>query len=130
MKDAGYPEDIRRYDSDPRSPFYDDREEAYRQAYEEDIERRIEELKAERIAEAFELMNIGTDEACAFLSDAISCSDYSNRLCVVLAAAMTNQRHADANAGNYLVSIIREYAVGDEKDLREEAEREYERERE
>ncbi len=27
MKDTGYPDDIRQYDSDPRSPFFDDKGE-------------------------------------------------------------------------------------------------------
>ena len=38
MKDSGYPDDIRQYDNDPRSPFYDDK------GYEAFFESRVDEL--------------------------------------------------------------------------------------
>ena len=51
MKDTGYPDDIRQYDNDPRSPFYDDR------GYESFIESRVNEL----LDDVSELTNIKHD---------------------------------------------------------------------
>ena len=51
MNDSGYPDDIRQYDSDPRSPFYDDK------GYEAFYESRVAEL----LEDITEIMNIDHD---------------------------------------------------------------------
>ena len=47
MGDPGYPDDIRQYDRDPRSPFYDDPTEtpAFEETRTELMERRIQDVE-------------------------------------------------------------------------------------
>jgi len=53
MSDPNYPDDIRQYDSDPRSPFYKDptNDAAFEDAKQEMLEARIESLVCEALSE-------------------------------------------------------------------------------
>ena len=118
MTDPHYPEGIRAFDNDPRSPFFDDSLQVKMQ---EEIDEEIEDIRRERIADALKLLLTGSNAAIGLVAESIECSDFSRVLCTALAGAMEGQKGAAEYVGRNLVRIIQEFAVGDEHDLRDEA---------
>jgi len=57
MSDPNYPDDIRQYDHDPRSPFYNDPTEsvAFENQKQEMLEKRMEKLVCEALSEMSQL---------------------------------------------------------------------------
>jgi len=107
MSDPGYPDDIRQYDSDPRSPFYKDPTDCA--AFEDTKQEMLEKNMGELVAEALSEMSQLTEER---LSKAVLVYETSTDIELRTIAKL--------EIGEIVWSVVHNYCVPTDEDVIEE----------